>query len=76
MISLRQKRPRLALEPEEYAVLKNEVLNRDGWKSQSCGSRDNLHVHHIIHRGSLGPDTLENLITLCFVCHARVHRHI
>lgn len=30
--------------------------------------------HHIIFRSHGGPDTMENLITLCLHCHAKEHR--
>jgi 5-methylcytosine-specific restriction endonuclease McrA len=32
-----------------------------------------LEVHHIISKGSGGPDARENLITLCRLCHLRAH---
>lgn len=73
MEGLRQKRPRLVLKHEDYGQLKNRVLNRDGWKCQCCGSRKDLHVHHLVRRSQLGPDALENLMTLCSGCHRRVH---
>ncbi|HHV39722.1 MAG TPA: HNH endonuclease [Tepidimicrobium sp.] len=39
-----------------------------------CGRRDmGLHVHHIITKGSGGPDHRCNLITLCAECHTKAH---
>jgi 5-methylcytosine-specific restriction endonuclease McrA len=73
MERLRQKRPRLILEPDEYYALKNRVLDRDGWKCQRCGSSINLQVHHLVRRGRLGSDAVDNLITLCAGCHRRLH---
>lgn len=35
-----------------------------------------LHAHHIIHKSSGGPDTLDNLVTLCNRCHAAKHPHM
>ena len=70
---LRQKQPRLVLNQEEYDQLKKCVLNRDGWKCQSCGASANLQVHHLVYRSQLGPDELDNLITLCARCHRRRH---
>jgi 5-methylcytosine-specific restriction endonuclease McrA len=61
---LRQKRPRLALDPDEYGMLKKHVLDRDGWKCQHCGTSQNLQVHHVVPRSRLGPDELDNLISL------------
>lgn len=65
----------LRLPPEEYAVLCNHVLNRDGWRCryQGCGVRANLHVHHLWFRSQQGPDEDWNLITLCNVCHVALH---
>lgn len=34
-----------------------------------------LHLHHVIRRSQGGPDTPENLVTLCAVCHDWVHGH-
>ncbi len=70
---LRQKRPRLALDAEEYDMLKKRVLDRDGWKCQHCGTSENLQVHHIVPRGRLGGDELDNLMSLCACCHRRQH---
>jgi 5-methylcytosine-specific restriction endonuclease McrA len=73
MGKLRQKRPRLVLAPAEYNRLRSRVLERDGWNCQGCGSATNLQVHHLLHRGRLGADVAENLITLCAECHRRYH---
>jgi 5-methylcytosine-specific restriction endonuclease McrA len=73
---LRQKRPRFALSREEYDRLRMRVLERDRWKCQRCGSSVNLQVHHLQYRGRLGPDALENLISLCSDCHDDEHRNV
>jgi 5-methylcytosine-specific restriction endonuclease McrA len=75
MADLRRSRPRLRLNPDSYRKLRVEVLERDGWRCQSCGSSDCLQVHHIRSRGRLGDDTEENLITLCADCHSDIHRN-
>ena len=69
-------RPRTApscLDPLSYESLRQQVLRRDGWRCQSCGSKTNLEVHHREFRSHSGIDSEENLITLCAACHARVH---
>jgi 5-methylcytosine-specific restriction endonuclease McrA len=58
---------------EAYANLRLEIIRRDGWRCQSCGTRQQLEVHHQQHRSQLGADAEENLITLCSACHARAH---
>ena len=70
---MRNKQPRLRLEPKAYQELKRKVLERDGWKCQSCGQATELQVHHITRRSGLGDDSLENLISLCVVCHRQAH---
>jgi hypothetical protein len=60
---IRAKRPRLRLDPEAYRQLCQEVLERDGWRCQSCGRMENLQVHHIRPRSRLGDNTTDNLIS-------------
>jgi 5-methylcytosine-specific restriction endonuclease McrA len=75
MADLRPRGPRLRLDPDSYRKLRAEVLERDGWRCQYCGSSDRLEVHHIRSRSLLGDDTNENLITLCVDCHGDIHRN-
>ena len=69
-----QKQPRLKLNPESYKALKIQVLERDGWRCQDCGSAEGLQVHHLKPRSKLGHDAVENLISLCVYCHRGRHR--
>jgi ATP-dependent DNA helicase RecQ len=73
MMPLRQKKPRIRLDPEEYCALRNQVLERDGWRCQNCGSSRDLQIHHLKPRSQLGSDLLQNLITLCAGCHGKLH---
>ncbi|MGD0214807.1 MAG: HNH endonuclease [Terriglobales bacterium] len=61
------------LDPLSYEILRQQVLRRDGWRCQSCGTMTNLEVHHREFRSHSGFDSEENLITLCTVCHAIAH---
>ena len=70
---LRQKQPRTRLDPEEYTLLRNRVLERDSWLCQNCGSMKDLQVHHMKPRSQLGGDVIHNLITLCVTCHRELH---
>jgi 5-methylcytosine-specific restriction endonuclease McrA len=72
-VRLRQKQPRLKLNPEEYRIVRNRVLERDGWRCQECGSMKGLEVHHMKPRSRLGGDVMHNLITLCVSCHGKSH---
>jgi 5-methylcytosine-specific restriction endonuclease McrA len=68
-----RKGPRIRKEPKLYARLRREILERDGWRCQKCGSSRNLDVHHRIRRSALGDDLETNLITLCRECHQILH---
>jgi 5-methylcytosine-specific restriction endonuclease McrA len=71
---MRPQAARLRLDPVSYESLRQQILRRDGWRCQSCGTMSNLEVHHREFRGRSGSDSEENLITLCVACHASVHR--
>ena len=71
---LRRKQPRFKLSPEEYIVVRKQVLERDGWRCQDCGEVKDLQVHHMKPRSQLGGDVTQNLITLCASCHGKRHR--
>jgi ATP-dependent DNA helicase RecQ len=68
------KAARLRLDPESYESLRQQILRRDGWRCQFCGTMSNLEVHHREFRSHSGADSEENLITLCTACHAGAHR--
>ena len=74
MSSIGPKPVRLRLDPVSYESLRQQVLRRDGWRCQSCGTVSNLEVHHKQFRSRSGHDSEENLITLCIRCHAVIHR--
>ncbi len=74
MSSIGPKPARLRLDPMSYEHLRQEVLRRDGWRCQSCGTMSNLEVHHKEFRSRSGDDSDLNLITLCAQCHAEMHR--
>jgi 5-methylcytosine-specific restriction endonuclease McrA len=71
---IRPKAASSRLDPLSYENLRQQILRRDGWRCQSCGTMSNLEVHHRQSRSHSGADSDENLITLCTTCHARVHR--
>lgn len=62
-----------------------KVLERDnfccrccGWSPENANEADRyrtlLELHHIEHHAKGGENTVENLITLCNICHDEVHR--
>ena len=66
-------KPRVRLPLDAYEKLRYEVLQRDNWRCQDCGRRENLEVHHKRMRSQGGDDSELNLITLCHSCHAKQH---
>ena len=74
MKKIRCKSPRLRLDSTSYRELHRQVLERDGWRCQVCGSMQHLQVHHLKFRSQSGGDVEQNLITLCAECHEHVHR--
>jgi 5-methylcytosine-specific restriction endonuclease McrA len=67
------KRPRIHVDAKAYHTLRRNVLERDGWRCQVCGSTAGLEVHHIRRRSHSGDDSESNLITLCSRCHRAIH---
>jgi hypothetical protein len=61
-------------------TLRKSVLSRDDNTCQVCGMGgqeyvDALDVHHIQEVYLGGSDDIENLITVCLVCHKLVHKY-
>ena len=73
MNSNRSESGRLRMDSVSYETLRKQVLRRDGWRCQSCGTMANLEVHHKQFRSHSGDDADHNLITLCTACHAATH---
>ncbi len=67
------KRLSLRLDRAGYVELRLQILERDGWKCQHCGRRDRLQIHHLVRRSQSGPDTEDNLMTVCSDCHRELH---
>lgn len=62
---------------KDMACQRLTVFDRDGQRCQKCGMRiywEDFHLHHVIHRGRGGDDSLRNLRSLCFSCHRKEHR--
>jgi ATP-dependent DNA helicase RecQ len=66
----------LRLDPVSYETLRQQMLRRDGWRCQLCGTMSNLEVHHKRFRSHSRHDSEENLITLCMQCHAGLHHNL
>lgn len=65
-------------------ILAHAARKRDGNRCQICGDVAPIdyspygspHAHHITPLFENGPDTLENIITLCDLCHGVMHPHL
>lgn len=54
--------------------MRSKIYKRDMMMCQLCGSRCNLHIHHILYRSQLRNGHFEwNLILLCERCHRIAH---
>jgi hypothetical protein len=59
-----------------YGNVRTYVLYRDGHTCQCCRGKSKekqLRVHHIIPRSRDGKDTPANLVTVCAICHDKIH---
>jgi 5-methylcytosine-specific restriction endonuclease McrA len=66
----RMNRYQLYLMTQWWSKMRARRLEQDKNKCVRCGSELNLHVDHIWYRG-FGKEWLEDLQTLCSVCHAK-----
>ena len=49
------------------------VYRRDNYRCALCDSDQGIQVHHVVLRSQGGTPYPQNLITLCWRCHAVVH---
>lgn len=77
---LRKDSIRTADQERAWQETRQVVLRRDACRCRSCDKRStprvHLDVHHRLPRGLGGTDELANLITLCDLCHARLHQNL
>lgn len=65
--------------PPDWRARRETVVARDGYRCTNCGwpegfraRRRELHVHHVKSLADGGDNGLDNLITLCHMCHRAV----
>jgi len=65
---------RVGKRPTMRRVLRRKVYERDGWRCKKClhpsDDGKDFEVHHIVEVCAGGTDDIENLDTLCRMCHA------
>lgn len=69
---------RWILKGRDMLEQRRKILERDGYTCQECKSDFHgygycLEIDHIVKRSRSRDDRMENLRTLCFVCHRRRH---
>lgn len=52
-----------------WQEIRTKCLVRDGYACRICGAKNNLEAHHVVPVSKGGPDCLQNLVILCFICH-------
>ncbi len=52
-------------------ISRKNVLRRDRFRCQYCGSRDRLTIDHVMPKSRGGRDTWENLVAACTPCNNR-----
>lgn len=55
-------------------LIEKKTNSMSSAKCIRCGTRENLHVHHIRPKSMGGEDTLENTTILCAECHIEWHK--
>ena len=59
-----------------WSEIRQQVLQRDGYRCVSCGTplkSSDADIHHLLPRSMGGADELSNLVALCDGCHATHH---
>lgn len=62
------------LRSDHWKALRKQALERDKHCCQRCPARDlELHVHHLFYRDNFYDTRLEDVLTICFLCHRIEH---
>jgi 5-methylcytosine-specific restriction endonuclease McrA len=72
----RWKGGKMTLRGKGWNTIRTQVLRRDNYTCQQCGSKEKLEVHHIVtYRNKKNFNQLTNLVTLCRECHRKQLSH-
>ncbi len=61
----------VAVPYKRVMISRKNVMRRDRFRCQYCGSREKLTVDHVLPKSRGGKDTWENLVTACTPCNNR-----
>lgn len=59
---------------QEWKDVREQRKQIDDYKCVMCGSESNLQVHHQ-HYGNIGHEYMDDLITVCYECHRKIHHY-
>jgi len=62
------------LRSKGWKDLRREALIRDNWRCVGCECKIKLQVHHRRYPKRLGEEELQDVETLCSVCHDETHK--
>lgn len=68
-----KKRKTLSLLEHDGENLREHILKRDGYRCSVCGMISDLEIHHKKYVSKGGDNNPDNLITLCEICHYKIH---
>lgn len=60
------------LNTKYWRALRRAILKRDRYRCRQCGGCEGLEVHHKTY-ARRGREKLDDLLTLCYVCHEETH---
>lgn len=60
------------LKTEAWQEQRAKIFKRDGFRCVCCEAEKNLEVHHVTYK-NLGAEEVSDLVTLCRVCHEKLH---
>lgn len=67
---------KMTLRGKGWNTIRTQVIRRDDYTCQQCGSKEELEVHHIVtYRNKKNFNKLTNLVTLCRECHKKQLSH-
>lgn len=55
----------------KIVLSRRNIMKRDNYTCQYCGSKSDLTLDHVMPRSRSGPDTWENLVTACNKCNVK-----
>lgn len=58
---------------DEWKKLREQAVQRAGYKCQMCNSNGELHVHHRTYQNFNKESVINDLVVLCATCHEQYH---